>query len=273
MEEILYKINKLKCAYDGESIVLEIDELEIPQNKVVFIVGSSGVGKSTILETLGLMNNTIVSVDKFCYKGQDLSQSWKWSDVEMSNFRNKEFSFVFQQNNLMPNFSAHDNIITAALFQGEDERIARKKTMELLRVLEFEDVEDRSIVEYSGGQKQRLALARAVLPSFTVLFGDEPTGNLDPKTARSIMKMMVNLTREKGATVILASHDMNLAVEFADEIIQIKKKISPNDEKKKSPKIGYIDEQCKYKRKGDSWYNNEFEFTKEELSLKLVEDL
>ena len=103
MEDFLYKIEHLNCAYDGKTIVLMIDKLEIPQNKVIFIVGSSGVGKSTILETLGLMNDTIVSVDKFFYKDQDLSKSWGWEDVEMSNFR------------FPPQFG-HSNIITSFLY-------------------------------------------------------------------------------------------------------------------------------------------------------------
>lgn len=216
----LFEIRHLECAYEKGNVVLKVEDLKISQNKVIFFVGPSGVGKSTILETLGLMNNTIEHAEQIRYNDMDLRHAWHWSDTKISSFRNREFSFVFQQNNLMPNFSAHENILTAALFQGEKEQTARHKMRDILKALDL-PLEDRPITRYSGGQQQRIAFARAILPHFNVVFGDEPTGNLDHNTADKLMQTLSNAVREHQAAAIIVSHDIDLAVKYADEIVMI----------------------------------------------------
>lgn len=273
MEDIIYTIRNMYCSYDKNKsksdAVLHVKELDIPRGKVIFFVGPSGVGKSTILETLGLMNNTLAYAEVFDYAGRDLRNAWNWKDKEKSAFRNKEFSFIFQQNNLMPNFSAHDNIITASLFQGESEFLARKRTIDILKKLDL-PIEDRPISQYSGGQKQRIAFARAVLPTFSVFFGDEPTGNLDCKSAERLMKLMVEAIHERNSTAIIVSHDIPLAVKYADEIVQIVKiphPLNPNDF------IGFIDNSCAYIRKNEKWHNSMSTLDEEEIRVKLIEAL
>lgn len=275
--ENIFEIENLKCSYkkNGEilpkDVVLEIDSLQIPKGKVVFFVGPSGVGKSTILETLGFMNKTVFSVDKFNYCGQDVKNVWNWEDSKISDFRNAEFSFVFQQCNLMDNFTAYENVMATALIQGMGWNEARKKTHHVLELVRLPANEDRPISEYSGGQRQRLAFARAILPSFNVIFGDEPTGNLDPKTAEKLMDLLTEVVHQQNVSAIIVSHDMRLAVDYADMIVQIQRvPIEEEEEKHK----GVINTSSFYKKLDDAnWLYCEQKYTRNELLLKLMEEM
>lgn len=275
--ENIFEIENLKCSYkkNGEispsDVVLEIDSLQIPKGKVVFFVGPSGVGKSTILETLGFMNKTVFSVDTFSYCGQDVKNVWDWEDSKISDFRNAEFSFVFQQCNLMDNFTAYENVMATALIQGMGWNEARKRVHQVLELMRLPANEDRPIYEYSGGQRQRLAFARAILPSFNVLFGDEPTGNLDPKTAEILMEELTNVLRQQNASAIIVSHDMHLALGYADMIVQIQRvAIDEENEKYK----GLIDSSSFYEKVDDiNWLHCGQKYTKNELLLKLMEEM
>ena len=246
MQDVIYHIEDLDCSYNGDKTVLHIDNLNVPYGKVVFFVGPSGIGKSTILETLGFMTKTIKHVGKFEYKGMDVSNLWSCNDNKLSSFRMKEFSFVFQQNNLMPNFTAYENIMTPALFQGMDFDKARKETKRILGIIDL-PTEDRVVSEYSGGQRQRLALARAILPNFSVLFADEPTGNLDSANADNLMKLIVNSVKEKTSNAIIVSHDINLSIKYADIIVLLKR-----DDTKD---CGMIDDSCAYEKENGGWTN------------------
>lgn len=275
--ENIFEIQNLKCSYrkTGEihpnDMVLEIDSLQIPKGKVVFFVGPSGVGKSTILETLGFMNKTIVSVDTFNYCGQDVKNVWEWDDNKISDFRNSEFSFVFQQCNLMDNFTAYENVMATALIQGMNWNEARKKTHHVLELMELPANEDRPIYEYSGGQRQRLAFARAILPTFNVIFGDEPTGNLDPKTAENLMEVLTSVVRKENASAIIVSHDMHLAVDYADMIVQIQR--VPIDGEKEKHK-GLINASSFYeKQENKQWLHCGQEYTRNNLLMKLMEEM
>jgi ABC-type lipoprotein export system ATPase subunit len=251
--------------------VLEIDSLQIPKGKVVFFVGPSGVGKSTILETLGFMNKTIVSVDTFNYCGQDVKSVWEWDDNKISDFRNSEFSFVFQQCNLMDNFTAYENVMATALIQGMNWNEARKKTHHVLELMELPANEDRPIYEYSGGQRQRLAFARAILPTFNVIFGDEPTGNLDPKTAENLMEVLTSVVRKENASAIIVSHDMHLAVDYADMIVQIQRVAIEGEEEKHK---GLINASSFYEKKENmQWLHCGQEYTNNDLLMKLMEEM
>lgn len=270
----LFEIRNLRCSYDksyreGQSrVVLEIGNLIIPRGKRLFIVGESGIGKSTILETLGMMNNTIVpdnnthlvfyNVDG---KEMDLKGMWKKSDKALSNFRLKNYSFIFQSTNLMKNFTAFENIAFTRMLQGFSRFSSFQRTKQVLEDLGLEHVDEKRMAqELSGGQQQRLAFARAILPDFTVLFGDEPTGNLDAENAVRVMEILSKkLDEHEGASAIIVSHDMHLAVTFADFIIKIRKCIRPKmhiDDEEIS--YGVIDESCVYTplpNKADGWTN------------------
>lgn len=267
----LFEIKHLRCSYDkhyceGQSrVVLEVNNLAIPRGKRLFIVGESGIGKSTILETLGMMNNTIVpDADSrlVFYENDgselDLKGLWNNNDKILSDFRLKNYSFIFQSTNLMKNFTAFENIAFTRMLQGFSRFSSFQRTKKVLEDLGLEHVDEKRMAqELSGGQQQRLAFARAILPDFTVLFGDEPTGNLDSENAVRVMEILnQKLSEHEGASAIIVSHDMHLAISFADVIIKIRKcfrpKLHSNDE---DISYGVIDETCVYSNNHGVWTN------------------
>ena len=261
----VFKLKNVKCAYGTGSVVLHIENLCIEQGQMVFVVGPSGIGKSTILETLGLMNNTIRTVDLFEYNRIDMREAWRWSDDKLSDFRNKEYSFIFQSTNLMHNFTAYENVMITALLQGKTEMEARKQTKEVLKKMKLPYEVNRPVAEYSGGQQQRMAFARAILPNFNVLFGDEPTGNLDACTAKEVMEILLEEVHRRGATAIVVSHDMQLAVDYADMIVMIRKEKGEN-----GSCYGKIDEKSICIKTDGKWnYESEI-LNKNDLKTKLL---
>lgn len=284
----LFEISDLRCSYDrnyqeGESkVVLEIRDLVLPKGKKVFIVGESGIGKSTILEVLGLMNNTIVpdSSTKFIFHDNegapvDLIDLWaKNDDDELSKFRLRHFNFIFQSTNLMRNFTAYENIALTRMLQGYSQQEAFAKASEVLSDLGLGHIsEERMAQELSGGQQQRLAFARAILPDFTVLFGDEPTGNLDSDNAVKAMELLSGkLASLKGSSAIIVSHDMHLSVTFADIIIKIRKE--ERQVKTVSDEVSYygiIDKDCIFTPSQDrmTWTNGKETYPIDEFEYYL----
>lgn len=273
----IFDIQHMKCSYHKDAlptdIVLEIDTLHIPQGKVVFFVGPSGIGKSTILETLGFMNRTVASVDTFMYAGRDVRDIWSWQDKDISAFRNKEFSFIFQQCNLMQNFTAYENVMATALIQGSSKQEAKGLTNKILKLMDLPAHEDKPIYQYSGGQQQRLAFARAILPQFKVLFGDEPTGNLDVKSAENLMKVLIDAIKERQASAIIVSHDMHLAVYYADMIVQIQRMTRPTDDATEQY-YGLINGDSIYeKQQNGTWLHRNTVFENQALYNKLMEEI
>lgn len=283
----LFEISNLRCSYEkkyreGHSkVVLEIEHLAIPSGKKIFIVGESGIGKSTILETLGMMNNTIVPGDqtRFVFFDEDreidLKKMWEKKDKTLSDFRLNNYSFIFQSTNLMKNFTAYENIAFTRMLQGYSRFSSFQRTKRVLADLGLEHVEPtRMAQELSGGQQQRLAFARAIIPDFTVLFGDEPTGNLDAENAVRVMEILTKkLNEHEGASAIIVSHDMHLAVTFADFIIKIKKCIRPkkhlDDE---DITYGVCDDLCIYRRTDDNnemWTNGHDRYCSTDFELFL----
>lgn len=277
----LFNIDNLRCSYDkpfveGRSkIVLEIKHLDIPRGKKVFIVGESGIGKSTILEVIGMMNNTIVDNPGavFNYFEKDgscvnLLDMWRRNrDSELSDFRLRHFNFIFQSTNLMRNFTAYENIAITRLLQGYPLEDTFQKVESTLADLGIQGLgRERNAQELSGGQQQRIAFARAILPDFTVLFGDEPTGNLDGENA---MKAMETLARKlsdiPGSSAIIVSHDMHLATLFADIVVKVRKK----DEH------GYIDESSVFQLDAATgqWSNGEVGFAPADFEVYLRKKL
>ncbi|MCD8387453.1 MAG: ATP-binding cassette domain-containing protein [Bacteroidales bacterium] len=253
---------------------MEIKTLEIPTGKSVFIVGESGIGKSTMLETLGLMNDTIVRGDadsRFLFNGSiDMLSLWNTNDDEiLSDFRCKYYSFIFQSTNLMRNFTAYENAMYPRLLQGYSLQECQRKASKVFADLGLEQLTLASKAQaLSGGQQQRLAFARAILPDFTVLFGDEPTGNLDSENAYRVMGILKKeLEASPGASSIIVSHDMPLAMTFGDVIVKIHKRVHekmPGSDE--TPAYGLIDETSVYtKAKDGQWVNCGSKYTGEGL--------
>ncbi len=254
----VFQILGLECAYQHGPVVLRIEKLDIPSGKLIFIVGPSGVGKSTLLETLGLMNNTIHNpeVARLQFNGNrgtvDLIQAWRQSNSHRADLRNASFSFVFQSTNLMPNFTAGENMCMSMLINGSDYESAKGKVLEIMPLLDLDPVIfDRKTSELSGGQRQRLAFVRAFTGQYNVLFGDEPTGNLDENTARKLLSVLKEMvTSDNSKTGIIVSHNMELAEEFADMIIPI---LYSSENQINSEKSGCILEEHVLFRKNDGW--------------------
>ncbi len=236
---VLYKIEDLSCAYNNSHVVLKIPKLEIEAGRTVVVLGKSGSGKSTFLETLALMNNTFMAGSILfsppSLNGKppiNLSGIWiNYTSDGLAKIRCDHFSFIFQQTNLMPNFTVFENIYVTKMMQGFPESECLASVKELLDRIGMSSVDaNRKVTELSGGQRQRVAFARAIVSSFDVLFGDEPTGNLDEMNSLELLHLLKESLRNGKSgvekTAIIVSHSISLAIEFADAIIVISK----NDE-------------------------------------------
>ncbi|MCC5917536.1 MAG: ABC transporter ATP-binding protein, partial [Cryomorphaceae bacterium] len=232
----LFEIKKVFCQYPkSDSPVLFIDEMSIQRGEIVFFVGESGVGKSTVLETLGLMNNTLVHDDGSSFKfferenkTIDFFQLWKKNKSSLSDFRKRHLSFIFQETNLFNNLSAYDNVLISQLLQGQEVFKAKELVNSYLNMIFKEEtvneiVAGKEIQKLSGGQRQRLAFLRAVSVNFSVLFADEPTGNLDINNANKLIQFLVNQCRNENKTVVIVTHDITLAAKYGTKIFCIEK--------------------------------------------------
>ena len=268
-----FELHDINCAYDDNKVVLRIESLSIPQGSIVFIVGQSGCGKSTILETLGLMNNTMLRSQEasFVFNAPDgttidYQQLWqaKHNNARLSEIRRRYFSFIFQQTNLMRNFNIYENIAITKMLQGANEAECKRTTNEILKKValdEFVKMRDGGwdpsskvfcrANEASGGQQQRMAFARAMVAEYSILFCDEPTGNLDPDTADLLMRYLHDEVKSRPeASAIIVSHDMNLATKYGDIIIKIFKK---QHDANREDYYGYINDGSVFTRADGYW--------------------
>ncbi len=205
----------------GALKVLKGVDLTVERGQVVSIVGASGAGKSTLLHMLGTLDvpdhGTISIHDKDVF-----SQSAR----ELAGFRNKHIGFVFQFHNLLPEFSALENVMIPGLLSGERESVVRERAAKLLEELGLKDRINHKPSELSGGEQQRTAVARALINSPDLILADEPSGNLDSKTARELHALFFSLREKMGQTFIIVTHNQEFAdmadrkLEMRDGIIQ-----------------------------------------------------
>ncbi|MCS7229396.1 MAG: ABC transporter ATP-binding protein [Candidatus Kryptonium sp.] len=215
---ILRAENIHKIFWLGKNVkihVLKGIDLEIERGEVVAVVGASGAGKSTLLHILGALDRP--TDGKVFVNGVDVFQM---NDVELAKFRNKKIGFVFQFHHLLPEFTAIENVAMPAMIAGKRFEEVKGRAYELLKEVGLADRIEHKPSELSGGEQQRVAVARALMNSPEIVLADEPSGNLDSKNAEALHDLIFELNEKHGQTFIIATHNEKLA-ERADRIVKI----------------------------------------------------
>lgn len=210
----MIKATKLQKSYGNLQVLKGVD-LEVSSGEVISIVGSSGAGKTTLLQILGTLDK--IDNGQLFINGNDIS---KFNDRSISRFRNQTIGFVFQFHNLLNEFSALENICLPAFIAGTQKEKAEKKAKELIEILGLENKMKNMPNELSGGEQQRIAVARALINNPAVVLADEPSGNLDSKNAEELHHLFFKLNKEFGQTFILVTHNKSLA-DMADRKLLI----------------------------------------------------
>jgi lipoprotein-releasing system ATP-binding protein len=201
---------------DQPLVVLDGVSLEIPPAKIISIVGSSGSGKSTLLHILGGLDKAD-SGDVF-WKNSNLASK---SSDDLATFRNENIGFVFQFHHLLPEFTALENVCMPALIAGMDINEANDKAHELLKRFGVENRSQHRPTQLSGGEQQRVSMARAVMNHPALILADEPTGNLDDKNTEIILDLLFELKNDYSVSVLLITHEEEIA-KRSDEVREIK---------------------------------------------------
>lgn len=192
---------------DGNRIeVLRGIDLTIASGQSLAILGVSGAGKSTLIHILGTLDHP--TSGKLSIREQNV---FSWTEREISDFRNRHIGFIFQFNNLLPEFSALENTMLPALISGLSKKEASKRAQDLLEEVGLAHRATHKPGELSGGEQQRVAIARALIMKPEILLADEPTGNLDTETGKKIEDLLIDLNRERNITLIMVTHNQLLA--------------------------------------------------------------
>jgi len=199
----------------GKLPVLKGINLHIKEGEVVSIVGASGAGKSTLLHILGTLDTP--DSGKTFVNGIEV---FSLNQQKMAAFRNKHIGFIFQFHNLLPEFSALENIMIPGMIAGRPNGELKKRAFELLNLLGLKDRHDHKPSELSGGEQQRVSVARALINDPSLVFADEPSGNLDSKNAEELHKLFFDLRDHLNQTFVIVTHNKELA-EMADRKLEI----------------------------------------------------
>lgn len=208
----------------GQLEVLRGISLTIEKGEVVSIVGRSGAGKSTLLHIMGTLDKA--DLGEIIYENQSIKN---FGDKELSRFRNQHIGFVFQFHQLLPEFSALENVMMPALIAEITNSKARCRAQELLDFLGLKDRMNHRPSELSGGEKQRVAVARALMNEPDVIFADEPSGSLDTQNKQELHQLFFDLRREMNQTFVIVTHDEGLA-QMSDRIIRMADGLIVNNE-------------------------------------------
>jgi lipoprotein-releasing system ATP-binding protein len=193
--------------------VLKGVDLNFSRGERAAIVGASGVGKTTLLHVLGTLDRP--TGGKVFYEGKDI---YTLNEKELALFRNREIGFVFQLHHLLPEFSALENTMMPCLIQGIPKKESAARAEAILTLVGLKERLSHKPGELSGGEQQRVAVARALVLEPKVLLADEPTGNLDTKTGESVFDLLQELNQIKGVTLIVVTHNLKLAEKLSRQI-------------------------------------------------------
>lgn len=217
-KDILIRTKNLSKYYAvGDETIKALDDVnfEIERGQIVAILGTSGSGKSTLLNMLaGLERPTKGEVQIGKFRIDELTEA------QLTKFRQRYTGFIFQAYNLLPTLTALENVAFPLCFRGVDKQTREKKAFEMLKLVGIEKRYKHKPAEMSGGQQQRVGIARALVTDPSIIFADEPTGNLDSHTTQEVMELIRNIVDTRHNTVIMVTHDKSVA-EYADIIVNI----------------------------------------------------
>lgn len=215
--------NKITKSY-GDLTVLDQLDIQIKSGEIAAIVGKSGSGKSTLLHILGTLDQA------------DSGEIWidqtdvtKLSEKDLAKFRNQKIGFIFQFHHLLAEFSARENIAMPALLAGKDKKEAFAAADKLLQYLGLSERAEHKPGQLSGGEQQRVAVARALINQPKIVFADEPTGNLDDHTSEDLFEMILQLRKDFGQTFVIVTHSKDIA-ERCDRVLTLSDKTIETNE-------------------------------------------
>lgn len=199
----------------GQLSVLKGINLTVNEGEIVSIIGKSGAGKTTLLQIIGTLEHP--DSGKIVIDNTDV---FTLGEKQLAAFRNKHIGFIFQFHQLLPEFTALENVMMPALIADESHQAAEKKATELLNQLGLSERMTHKPSQLSGGEKQRVAAARAMIMSPDIILADEPSGSLDEQNKRELHKLLLRLKQQFGQTILIVTHDKELA-QISDRIIEI----------------------------------------------------
>jgi len=210
--------NAIKTYQMGDETFYALNDVSfsVEESEFVAIMGASGSGKSTCMNMLGTLDKP--TSGEYYLEGVDV---FSLNADQLSDIRNNKIGFVFQGFNLISRTSALDNVCMPMIYKGLPESERYKRAREALKVVGLENKENNMPSQMSGGQQQRVAIARAIVNDAPLILADEPTGNLDTKTSIDVMEFFVNLNKEYGKTIVLVTHEPDIA-EYTKRIIKFK---------------------------------------------------
>ena len=214
----MIKLKSVSKSFGNQKILDEIS-LNIKKGEFISIVGPSGAGKTTLLNIIGTIEDFDKSEkSKFIIKSHDIT---KLSDKDLSKFRNDNIGFVFQFHQLLPELTVEENILLPTMIKGDEKDSSDKYFIELISILGIDNILNKYPNSISGGEKQRAAVARAMINKPSILLADEPTGNLDSKNEEEIISLFKKVNKDLGVTIVLVTHNHNFS-KLADKCFTLR---------------------------------------------------